>query len=99
FHGELDTRVGVVRQLVSKLGNPSHVSGFIRNFLPDLGASLGARVQYEKYEKLRYSLRGKKSSPSPVMACSPSTSRDTTILSRISRRRSRHQLPNYHGAS
>ncbi|CAN1127753.1 Outer envelope pore protein 21B, chloroplastic [Linum perenne] len=63
FHGELDTRVGVARQLDSKLGNPSHVSGFIRHFLPDLGASLGVGVQYDKYEKLRYSLRGKKAFP------------------------------------
>ncbi|CAN0927330.1 Outer envelope pore protein 21B, chloroplastic [Linum grandiflorum] len=63
FHGELDTKAGPGRQLDSKLGNPSYLSGFIRHFLPDLGASMGVGVQYDKYEKLRYTFRGKKSFP------------------------------------
>ncbi|CAI0381604.1 unnamed protein product [Linum tenue] len=53
FHGELDTRIGA----------PSHVSAILRHFLPDLGASLGAGVQYDRQEKLRYSLRAKKAFP------------------------------------
>ncbi|CAI0434790.1 unnamed protein product [Linum tenue] len=63
FHGELDTRIGA----------PSHVSAILRHFLPDVRSKIAAnmtffstgtlRVQYDKQEKLRYSLRGKKAFP------------------------------------
>ncbi|KAF3446922.1 hypothetical protein FNV43_RR12102 [Rhamnella rubrinervis] len=52
-HGELDTRVGA----------PSYCSAVLRHFLPDLSASLGIGLQYDKHEKLRFSIRGKKSFP------------------------------------
>ncbi|GMY28954.1 outer envelope pore protein 21, chloroplastic [Fagus crenata] len=52
-HGELDTRYGV----------PSYFSAMIRHFYPDLSASLGVGAHYDKYEKLRYSVRGKKAFP------------------------------------
>ncbi|KAH9694013.1 Outer envelope pore protein 21B [Citrus sinensis] len=52
-HGELDTRVGA----------PSYVSAMIRHFYPDLSASFGLGVQYDKHEKLRYTVRGKKVFP------------------------------------
>lgn len=51
--GELDTRIGA----------PSYVSAVIRHFYPDLSASLGVGLQYDKHEKLRYSVRGKKTFP------------------------------------
>ncbi|GMN34708.1 hypothetical protein TIFTF001_004840 [Ficus carica] len=52
-HGELDTR----------LGSPSHFSALLRRFFPDFSASLGVGIQYNKREKLRYVIRGKKSFP------------------------------------
>ncbi|KAL9448840.1 hypothetical protein AB3S75_010889 [Citrus x aurantiifolia] len=52
-HGELDTRVGA----------PSYVNAMIRHFYPDLSASFGLGVQYDKHEKLRYTVRGKKAFP------------------------------------
>ncbi|GLT64110.1 hypothetical protein SLA2020_366220 [Shorea laevis] len=52
-HGELDTRVGV----------PSYLSAVMRHFYPDFSASLGVGLQYDKWGKLRYSVRGKKSFP------------------------------------
>ncbi|KAL7261567.1 hypothetical protein ACSBR1_000080 [Camellia fascicularis] len=52
-HGELDT----------KNGAPSYLSAMIRHFYPDLSASLGVGLQYDRKEKLRYSVRGKKSFP------------------------------------
>ncbi|EEF52900.1 conserved hypothetical protein [Ricinus communis] len=52
-HGVLDTRIGA----------PSYVSAMIRRFYPDLSASLGVGVQYDKQEKLTYRLRGKKAFP------------------------------------
>ncbi|XP_028116026.1 outer envelope pore protein 21B, chloroplastic-like isoform X2 [Camellia sinensis] len=52
-HGELDTKDGA----------PSYLSAMIRHFYPDLSASLGVGLQYDRKEKLRYSVRGKKSFP------------------------------------
>lgn len=52
-HGELDT----------KSGAPSYLCAMIRHFYPDLSASLGVGVQYDRREKLRYNVRGKKSIP------------------------------------
>lgn len=52
-HGELDTRIGA----------PSYVSAMIRHFYPDLSACLGVGLQYDKHEKLRYFVRGKKGFP------------------------------------
>ncbi|KAL1814987.1 hypothetical protein DCAR_0519201 [Daucus carota subsp. sativus] len=53
LHGELDTKIGA----------PSFLSGTIRHFYPDLLASLGLGVQYDKRQKLRYVVRGKKEFP------------------------------------
>ncbi|GAV65846.1 hypothetical protein CFOL_v3_09360 [Cephalotus follicularis] len=52
-HGELDTRYGV----------PSYFSAMIRHFYPDLSASLGVGLHYDKHEKLRFFVRGKKAFP------------------------------------
>uniref|UniRef100_A0A5B7BWJ5 Outer envelope pore protein 21, chloroplastic n=1 Tax=Davidia involucrata TaxID=16924 RepID=A0A5B7BWJ5_DAVIN len=52
-HGELNTRIGA----------PSYLSVVIRHFYPDLSASLGVGLQYDRHEKLRYSVRGKKAFP------------------------------------
>ncbi|KAI4389658.1 hypothetical protein MLD38_001859 [Melastoma candidum] len=52
-HGELDTKVGA----------PSYFCAVIRRFYPDWSASLGVGVQYDKYGKLRYNVRGKKAFP------------------------------------
>ncbi|XP_052203260.1 outer envelope pore protein 21, chloroplastic-like [Diospyros lotus] len=49
-HGELDT----------KYGAPSYLSAMIRHFYPDLSASLGVGLLYDRHEKLRYCVRGKK---------------------------------------
>ncbi|KAJ4702322.1 Outer envelope pore protein like [Melia azedarach] len=49
-HGELDTRVGA----------PNYLSAIIRHFNPELLASLGVGLKYDKHEKLRYTVRGKK---------------------------------------
>ncbi|CAA2999346.1 Hypothetical predicted protein [Olea europaea subsp. europaea] len=53
LHGELDTRIGA----------PSYLSAMIRHFYPDVSASIGAGIQYTRHEKLRYSVRGKKTIP------------------------------------
>ncbi|KAL6996001.1 Outer envelope pore protein 21, chloroplastic [Sarracenia purpurea var. burkii] len=52
-HGELDTENGA----------PSYLSAMIRHFYPDLSACLGVGVQYDRQEKLRYTVRGKKAFP------------------------------------
>ncbi|OVA00655.1 hypothetical protein BVC80_9085g66 [Macleaya cordata] len=52
-HGELDTNVGA----------PSYCSAIIRHFYPELSASLGVGLQYDKHERLRYTVRGKKAFP------------------------------------
>ncbi|KAI4336683.1 hypothetical protein L6164_015179 [Bauhinia variegata] len=52
-HGELDTRIG----------NPSYFSAQIRHFYPDLAATLGVGLQYDKHDKIRYTVRGKKAFP------------------------------------
>lgn len=51
LHGELDTRTGA----------PNNLGAVLRHFYPDLSASLGVGMQYNKRENLRYSVRGKKS--------------------------------------
>ncbi|KAK4804233.1 hypothetical protein SAY86_004050 [Trapa natans] len=53
IQGELDTRIGA----------PSYVLAMIRRFYPDISASLGVGVQYDKNGKVRYAVRGKKSFP------------------------------------
>ncbi|KAF4370485.1 hypothetical protein CsatB_007904 [Cannabis sativa] len=53
FHGELDTRLGVL----------SHFSALLRRFYPDFSASFGGGMKYDKREKVRYVVRGKKSFP------------------------------------
>ncbi|CAA2955535.1 Hypothetical predicted protein [Olea europaea subsp. europaea] len=53
LHGELDTR----------LGAPTYLSAMIRHFYPDVSASIGTGVQYTRHDKLRYSVRGKKTFP------------------------------------
>ncbi|GAB4833037.1 hypothetical protein Ancab_007061 [Ancistrocladus abbreviatus] len=52
-HGELDT----------KFGAPSYFSAVLRHFYPDISASLGLGLQYNKNDKLRYSVRGKAAVP------------------------------------
>ncbi|KAK6939193.1 hypothetical protein RJ641_028724 [Dillenia turbinata] len=53
LHGELDTGDGA----------PSYASALVRHFYPDLSASLGVGLQFDKHEKLRYCVRGKKAFP------------------------------------
>lgn len=53
LHGDFDTR----------LGAPSYLSAVIRHFYPDLSASLGVGVQYDKNGKLRYNVCAKKAFP------------------------------------
>lgn len=50
IHGGLDTVYGA----------PSYCSALIRHFYPNLSASLGVGLQYDKEDKLRYRVRGKK---------------------------------------
>ncbi|KAL1540639.1 outer envelope pore protein 21, chloroplastic-like [Salvia divinorum] len=53
LHGELDT----------KLGAPTFVNGMLRHFHPELSASLGLGVWYNRRDKVRYHIRGKKTFP------------------------------------
>ncbi|KAL6578376.1 hypothetical protein OROMI_010704 [Orobanche minor] len=53
LQGELDT----------KLGAPTFLNGMIRFFHPELSASLGVGVQYNRRDKVHYHLRGKKTFP------------------------------------
>ncbi|KAL1344060.1 hypothetical protein HN51_017962 [Arachis hypogaea] len=55
-HGELDTRVG----------QASSLSAQIRHFYPSLSATLGVGLRYDKHEKLRYTVRAKKTFPVTV---------------------------------
>ncbi|XP_021285469.1 outer envelope pore protein 21, chloroplastic [Herrania umbratica] len=50
-HGELDTKTGA----------PSNFCAMIRHFYPDLLTSLGVGMRYDKRDKVRYTVRGKKS--------------------------------------
>ncbi|XVE94379.1 hypothetical protein REPUB_Repub02eG0003600 [Reevesia pubescens] len=50
-HGELDTRTGT----------PSNFCAMMRHFYPDLLTSLGVGLRYDKRDKVRYMVRGKKS--------------------------------------
>ncbi|KAK9928463.1 hypothetical protein M0R45_025596 [Rubus argutus] len=52
-HGELDTRVGA----------PTYFTALVRRFYPDFSTSIGAGLQYDKRDKLRYTIRGKKAFP------------------------------------
>ncbi|KAI9073398.1 hypothetical protein K1719_044631 [Acacia pycnantha] len=52
-HGELDT----------KFGRPCYFSAWIRHLYPELSATLGVGLLYDKYDKLWYSVRGKKTFP------------------------------------
>nr|XP_019710910.1 outer envelope pore protein 21B, chloroplastic isoform X2 [Elaeis guineensis] len=52
-HGEIDTRAA----------DPSYLALIIRNFYPELSASMGLGVQLNKREKLSYTIRGKKAFP------------------------------------
>lgn len=52
-HGELDTKIGA----------PSYFCAMIRHYYPDLSASLGVGLQYDKRDKLRYTVRGKMAYP------------------------------------
>ncbi|XP_022772544.1 outer envelope pore protein 21, chloroplastic-like isoform X1 [Durio zibethinus] len=49
--GELDTRTGT----------PTNFCALIRRFYPDLLTSLGVGLRYDKRDKVRYTVRGKKS--------------------------------------
>ncbi|XP_061372784.1 outer envelope pore protein 21, chloroplastic-like isoform X2 [Gastrolobium bilobum] len=51
--GELDTRIG----------QPSSLSALIRHFYPNLSATLGVGLRYDKRDKLRYTVRAKKTFP------------------------------------
>nr|GMC81688.1 outer envelope pore protein 21, chloroplastic-like [Ipomoea batatas]GMD85810.1 outer envelope pore protein 21, chloroplastic-like [Ipomoea batatas] len=50
LHGELDTKTGA----------PSHISAMIRHFYQNISSTLGVGLQYDRKEKLRYTVRGKK---------------------------------------
>ncbi|XP_073046382.1 LOW QUALITY PROTEIN: outer envelope pore protein 21B, chloroplastic-like [Primulina eburnea] len=53
LNGELDTRIGA----------PTYLSAMIRHFFPDLSASLGVGIHYNRNKKLHFNLRGKKEYP------------------------------------
>ncbi|KAI3507170.1 hypothetical protein L1887_22006 [Cichorium endivia] len=53
LHGELDTRIGA----------PTFFSALLRYFPPELSAKIGAGLQYDRREKLHYTMHGKKSFP------------------------------------
>ncbi|XP_004500837.1 outer envelope pore protein 21, chloroplastic [Cicer arietinum] len=53
LRGELDTRIG----------QPSTLSALIRHFYPNLSATLGVGVRYDKHDKLRYTVLAKKTFP------------------------------------
>ncbi|KAH9624922.1 hypothetical protein KSS87_004198 [Heliosperma pusillum] len=56
-----DTFLQVRGELDTKYGGPSYLSAMLRRFYnpPQLAASLGLGVQYDKREKLGYVVRGK----------------------------------------
>ncbi|XP_057436801.1 outer envelope pore protein 21, chloroplastic-like [Lotus japonicus] len=51
--GELDTRYG----------QPNSLRALIRHFYPNLSATLGVGMRYDKHEKLRYTVVAKKTFP------------------------------------
>ncbi|KAI7743749.1 hypothetical protein M8C21_007763 [Ambrosia artemisiifolia] len=53
LNGELDTRTGA----------PSFLCALVRHFYPNLSASVGAGLQYDRNDKLVCTLRGKKAYP------------------------------------
>ncbi|CAH1421564.1 unnamed protein product [Lactuca virosa] len=53
LHGELDTRIGV----------PTFFSAILRYFPPELSAKIGAGLQYDRSEKLHYTMHEKKVIP------------------------------------
>lgn len=52
-HGALDT----------SFGRPSYFSAILRHIYPDISASLGLGMQYDRREKLQYTMRAKKAFP------------------------------------
>ncbi|KAI3807770.1 hypothetical protein L1987_23704 [Smallanthus sonchifolius] len=53
LNGELDTRIGA----------PTFFCSLLRYFSPELSAKIGAGLQYDRREKLHYTMHGKKSFP------------------------------------
>ncbi|KAK6160858.1 hypothetical protein DH2020_004239 [Rehmannia glutinosa] len=53
LNGELDTRIGA----------PNYLNAMIRYFYPDLSASIGVGVQYNRHDKVHYNIRAKKAFP------------------------------------
>ncbi|KAL8233333.1 hypothetical protein R6Q57_003111 [Mikania cordata] len=53
LNGELDTRIGVL----------TFFSALLRYFPPELSAKIGAGLQYDRRDKLHYTIHGKKSFP------------------------------------
>ncbi|KAF4349381.1 hypothetical protein F8388_012551 [Cannabis sativa] len=76
FHGELDTRLGVL----------SHFSALLRRFYPDFSASFGGGMKYDKREKVRYVVRGKKSFPVTTNGEVRLMLRDAVTLTKNSKR-------------
>ncbi|GMH27357.1 hypothetical protein Nepgr_029200 [Nepenthes gracilis] len=60
-----NTFLQVQGELDTKFGEAGYFSAVLRHFYPDISASLGLGLQYDKHEKLRYTVRGKKAFSMP----------------------------------
>ncbi|KAL5554062.1 hypothetical protein UlMin_041463 [Ulmus minor] len=58
-----DTLLQVHGELVTRVGAPSYLCALLRHFYLDFLESLGIGLKYDKREKLRYIVHGKKSFP------------------------------------
>ncbi|XP_009372614.2 outer envelope pore protein 21, chloroplastic [Pyrus x bretschneideri] len=57
------THLQILGELDTKFGVPTFLRAVVRRFYPDFSASLGVGLQYDKREKLHYTIRAKKSFP------------------------------------
>ncbi|XP_071732002.1 outer envelope pore protein 21B, chloroplastic-like [Rutidosis leptorrhynchoides] len=63
FHFDSDTQLQLTGELDTRIGAPTFFSALLRYFPPELSAKIGAGLQYDRREKLHYTVSGKKLFP------------------------------------
>ncbi|XP_076907814.1 outer envelope pore protein 21B, chloroplastic-like [Bidens hawaiensis] len=63
LHIDSNTRLQLNGELDTRIGAPTFLSAVLKYFSPELSAKIGAGLQYNRREKLHYTVHGKKSFP------------------------------------
>ncbi|XP_076884638.1 outer envelope pore protein 21B, chloroplastic-like [Bidens hawaiensis] len=61
LHIDSNTRLQLNGELDTRIGAPTFLSAILKYFPPDLSSKIGAGLQYNRREKLHYTVHGKKS--------------------------------------